>query len=200
MCFSFLFIAGCREYAYFVDMYYSPAVDAQEEDFVGGRPGNFEPPENTLPYKGTRYTLTNSLQDYPKADFVLKSPFKNGKSTDVLLKGKDQYRIYCAPCHGMTGRGDGSIKKKWPSIRPLVEMEGVDVPPTKWGTGRIYHVIRVGIRSMQSYSSQITEENMWAISHYVKYLQKITASVNRNRKLAEESIENKILNEINQIK
>ncbi len=161
----------CREYEYFPDMAYSPAVDAQQEDEIGKRKGNFLPPENTIPYKKYPYKLKNSLEDYPKADIILKSPYKK-IGQELLQRGKMQYDIYCSPCHGLQGKGDGSIKKKWAGILPLVEVEGKKPPPLDWGVGRISHVIRVGIRSMQGYASQIKEENIWAISHYVKYLQR----------------------------
>ena len=176
----FSLLSGCREYAYFLDMHYSPAVDAQEKDIIGNRKGNFIPPEGSVPYKTPTYNLTNDLNDYIKADITLKDPFKMKKlSGRVLSQGQEQYRIYCSPCHGLSGRGDGTIKAKWSSIRPLVEVDGQEVPPLKWGLGRIYHVIRVGIRSMQGYESQITEENRWAIAHYVKYLQSEIAIENK---------------------
>ena len=176
LVFSFLLSAllGCREYAYFLDMHYSPAVDSQKQDAIGNRAGNLLPPENTIPYKGSHYALTNALSDYPRADLILKSPFEDPTDAQVLDRGKEQYRIYCSPCHGLSGAGDGTVQAKWPSIRPLVAVEGREVPPLEWGVGRVYHVIRVGIRSMQGYATQIKEENRWAIAHYVKHLQKET--------------------------
>ena len=187
---SFTLFTGCREYAYFLDMHYSPAVDAQKQDSIGNRKGNFLPPENSVPYKASVYPLTNSLSDYPKADFILRSPFENRKENNwVLNRGKDQYRIYCSPCHGLTGKGDGPVQAKWLAIRPIVPVEDRDVPPLKWGFRRIYHVIRVGIRSMQGYASQITEENRWAIAHYVKYLQSQIATENQQKKKIENSME-----------
>ena len=171
--FSLCFL-GCRDLQYFPDMHYSPAVDAQKADPIGGRMGNMLPPENTIPYKGSNYSLTNALDDHPKADFMLKDPLPSIESQETTLKrGKAQYNIYCSPCHGLTGKADGPIQKKWPAILPLVRVEdkNVDVPPLRWGLGRIYHVIRVGIRSMGSYASQVKEDDRWRIAHYVKYLQ-----------------------------
>ena len=179
--FTFLFLSflgsflSCRDFQYFPDMHYSPAVDAQKADPIGGRLGNMLPPENTIPFKATSYPLTNALDDYPRADLILKDPLRDSEDRKFTMEmGKKQYNIYCSPCHGMTGKGDGAIQKKWAAIRPLVKVEGkdIDVPSLKWGVGRIYHVIRVGIRSMGSYASQIREKNRWRIAHYVKYLQK----------------------------
>ena len=169
MCFG-----GCRDLQYFPDMHYSTAIDAQKADPIGQRKGNMLPPENTIPYKASGYSLTNALDDYPRADWVLKDPLSGVEDKKIILEqGGFKYDIYCAPCHGLTGKGDGPIQKKWVTIRPLVRVEGknVDVPALRWGTGRIYHVIRVGIRSMGSYASQIKDEDRWRIAHYVKYLQ-----------------------------
>ena len=167
-------LGGCRDLQYFPDMHYSPAVDAQKADPIGQRKGNMLPPENTIPYKGSEYPLTNAPDDYPKADWMLKDPLSGVEDRGMTLeRGGYKYSIYCAPCHGVTGKGDGPIQKKWANIRPLVRVKGkdVDVPSLRWGTGRIYHVIRVGIQSMGSYASQIGEKDRWRIAHYVKYLQ-----------------------------
>ncbi len=188
--FLFILFTGCRDYAYFLDMHYSPAVDAQKQDTIGNRKGNFLPPQGSLPFKASVYSLTNNLNDYPRADFVLKSPFENReKNSWVLNQGKDQYRIYCSPCHGLSGKGDGTVQAKWPAIQPIVSVEGRDVPALKWGFGRIYHVIRVGIRSMQGYASQITEENRWVIAHYVKHLQSEIEEENQKKRRAKQSME-----------
>ena len=167
-----LFVFHCREYQYFNDMHYSEAVDAQKKAKIGGRLGNIIPPENTVSYKNTPYTLSNAEADYILADNQLKSPFQQVTSK-TLNQGKEQYRIYCSPCHGIQGKGDGLVQKKanWSAVRPLVAVEGKEVPSLKWGVGRLYHVIRVGIRSMSGYEAQIREKNRWAIAHYVKYLQ-----------------------------
>ncbi len=176
-CFLFIFLqVGCVGYDYFPDMHYSPAVDSQEYDFIGKRQGAMLPPENTIPYGSSVYTMKEYLQNYDQIASELKSPF-NHISNIVLRRGKKQYAIYCAPCHGISGKGDGPIKKKWVGVRPLVQVPNREVPPVTWPAKRIYHVIQVGIRSMQSYSTHILEKDKWAIAHYVKYLQKKSAVI-----------------------
>ena len=181
---STISLTACREYRYFLDMHFSPAVDSQEEDRIGKRKGNMLPPENTIPYpKKTKafqdenyiknkdiIQLGNSTEDYIKADKLFKSPLEN--SNDVLSRGENRFKIYCAACHGVQGRGDGTIKEKWAAIPNIVDTPEKPTPVSKYGVGRLYHIITVGILSMSGYASQIPEKDRWAISHYVKYLQK----------------------------
>ena len=163
------------------DMHYSPAINPQEYDMIGKRAGNLMPPEGTIPYKASIYTLNNMESDYKKMEPLLKDPFDKVTS-ETIKQGKEKYRIYCSPCHGLSGKGDGPVKKKWAGIRPLVQVPGVDVPPIKWPVKQIYHVIEVGIRSMQGYSEQIRTKDKWAIAHYVKYLQAQQRSVKQKEK------------------
>ena len=162
---------NCRGYHYFMDMYISPAVDTQEEDIIGGRKGNMIPPEGSVAYGQKGYYLTNAIADYARADCELVSPVKQADKR-VASRGKLKYGIYCSPCHGMTGQGDGPIKAKWPAIPALVSQPGKPSPFEKYGAGRIYHVITVGKGAMFSYSSQLPDFDRWLVAQYVKQLQK----------------------------
>jgi hypothetical protein len=76
--------------------------------------------------------------------------------------------VFCTPCHGGTGAGDG-----------LVIGFGY-IPPQTYHQDRlrdvedgyIYDVIANGIRNMPSYRRQIPVEDRWAIVAYVRALQR----------------------------
>jgi mono/diheme cytochrome c family protein len=87
---------------------------------------------------------------------------------DVLERGQERYGIYCTPCHGSVGDGQGIIMKyKYP------------IPPTSFHIeriqnvtdGYIYKVISNGVRNMPSYKEQIPVADRWAIVGYVRALQ-----------------------------
>ena len=86
---------------------------------------------------------------------------------EMLQRGKDRYEVFCTPCHGGTGAGDG-----------LVISRGY-VPPQTYHQDRlrdvedgyIYDVIANGIRNMPAYRRQIPVEDRWAIVAYVRALQ-----------------------------
>ena len=165
-----LMVSNCSNYEYFPDMHYSPSVNFQQYDEIGKRNSTFTIPQNTVKYQAKSYSLSNKEEDYTKAE-SLTNPYSKNK--DLLKLGKEKYRAYCAHCHGLTGLGDGPIKQKWSGILPIVSTKDNEtVPPMNWGEGRIYHVIRVGIRSMPAHASQMRDVDMWSVARYVKELQK----------------------------
>lgn len=98
------------------------------------------------------------------------------KLDDTLLaRGKERYNIYCAPCHGESGKGNGIVMKRG---------AGLAVPPpdfndprlTAMPLGHFYDVITNGVgeppnQNMLSYASQIPIDDRWAISAWVRALQ-----------------------------
>jgi len=92
-----------------------------------------------------------------------------GMSLDqaFLKRGQERYGIYCTPCHGVTGAGDGAVVKRGffppPSFHdPAMRTRDV---------GYFYEVIANGIRNMPSYASQLPVEDRWAVASYVRALQ-----------------------------
>ena len=96
----------------------------------------------------------------------------------LLARGRERFGIYCAPCHGLAGRGDGMVAKRADAL-----MEGTWVAPSDLvsdaviarSEGHIYNTIRHGIRKMPAYGSQIPTTDRWAIVAYVRALQKAQA-------------------------
>lgn len=89
----------------------------------------------------------------------------------LLDRGQDRYMIYCTPCHGRTGLGDGMvIKHGFPIPPPSFHEDRVVAMPD----GQLFHVITNGVRNMPSYGKQIPEEDRWAIVAYMRALQRST--------------------------
>ena len=162
---TLLMLIGCRDYHYFMDMRISPSVDAQELDVKGKRKGAMLPPENSVAYKTKKYYI--SKNDMASAD-KLKNPYSGDQN--YLKVGKSQYKIFCSPCHGMTGLGDGTVKKKWDLIPSIAAS---DSRANGYKIGRVYHIITAGFSTMASYKAQIpSDKDRWFVAEYVKYLQK----------------------------
>ena len=84
-----------------------------------------------------------------------------------LQRGRERYKIFCTPCHGIQGDGNG-----------MVSMRGMKHPPSYHDArllavpnGYIYDVITNGFGGMLSYSAQIPPADRWAIVAYVRALQ-----------------------------
>ena len=86
---------------------------------------------------------------------------------ELLKRGQERYRIFCSPCHGIQGDGNG-----------MVSMRGMKHPPSyhdprllQVPNGYLYDVITNGFGGMLSYSAQIPPADRWAIIAYVRALQ-----------------------------
>ncbi len=91
-----------------------------------------------------------------------------------ILRGQERYNIYCTPCHGAAGYGDGMVHQR------AVQLESSAwVQPTNLHTddlrgrklGDLYGTIKWGRRTMPGYASKIPTDDRWAIVAYVKALQ-----------------------------
>ena len=88
-------------------------------------------------------------------------------TTELLTRGKERFGIYCTPCHGHTGKGDGIIVKrglKAPSS--FHEQRLRDIPISYF-----FDVITNGYGIMYSYASRVPTADRWAISAYIRTLQ-----------------------------
>jgi mono/diheme cytochrome c family protein len=84
----------------------------------------------------------------------------------LLQRGHRQYNIYCAPCHGQTGDGNGIVKKfGMLTVRSLHEVIVVRQPD-----GELFHTVSAGKSTMQGYAAQIPVEDRWAIIAYLRAL------------------------------
>lgn len=98
----------------------------------------------------------------------------------LLKRGQDRFAIYCQPCHGASGYGDGMVNQRamelvnrgvngtqWVQAKSLHE-EAIREQPI----GQIFNSITHGVRTMPPYGPQIPVADRWAIVAYVKALQK----------------------------
>ncbi len=85
----------------------------------------------------------------------------------LLKRGRDRFDIFCSPCHGRTGDGNGMVHQRgfWvPSNLHTDRLRGV--PP-----GYIFQVISNGYGAMPDYRDQIEAGDRWAIVAYIHALQ-----------------------------
>lgn len=98
------------------------------------------------------------------ASRVLKNPLD---STDAVIQsGQQLFGIYCAPCHGGAGKGDGLVGQRYLGI-PAFNTGRVRTVTE----GHIFHVITYGFNRMSPYGSMIDIADRWKIVEYVQQLQ-----------------------------
>jgi mono/diheme cytochrome c family protein len=111
--------------------------------------------------------------------FAASLPASVPLSEGTMQRGRERFAIYCAPCHGLAGAGDGPVARRAEELR-----EGMWVPPTNLGAdpvraqplGQLVNTITNGIRNMPGYGPQVTPRDRWAIALYVKALQRSMAT------------------------
>ena len=88
-------------------------------------------------------------------------------SEETLRRGRERFDIYCSPCHGRVGRGDGMIVRR--GYRKPSSFHGDRL--REQPAGYFYDVITNGFGAMPDYAAQIAVKDRWAIVAYVKALQ-----------------------------
>jgi mono/diheme cytochrome c family protein len=86
---------------------------------------------------------------------------------DVLGRGRERYDIYCAPCHSLTGDGNGTIVRK--GFPPPPSLHTNDL---RFATpGQMFDTITNGVGDMPDYSQEVPVRDRWAIIAYIRALQ-----------------------------
>lgn len=87
----------------------------------------------------------------------------------LLARGHERYNIYCAPCHGKTGEGNG-ITKKIGAMAIVANLH--DKRIVELADGDIFNTLSQGKGQMQGYAPQLVDvQDRWAIVAYVRTLQ-----------------------------
>jgi mono/diheme cytochrome c family protein len=85
----------------------------------------------------------------------------------VLARGRQRYDIFCSPCHGLTGAGDGMIVQRGFRHPPSYHEDRLRNAPV----GHFVDVMANGFGAMADYSSQVDARDRWAIAAYIRALQ-----------------------------
>jgi mono/diheme cytochrome c family protein len=85
----------------------------------------------------------------------------------LLRRGQQRYGIYCTPCHGQTGRGDGMVVQRGYRRPPSFHIDRL----RNEKAGYFFDVITSGFGAMPDYAAQIAVPDRWAIVAYLRALQ-----------------------------
>ncbi len=159
--FAVIFVsAGCR-----IDMhvqpYYRPLT--KSDFFADGRSAR-EPVEGTVArgdLAEDSYLNTGKINGNP-GEYM---PFP---VTDaVLARGRERFNIYCTPCHGRVGDGNGFIPSRGFRRPPSYHIDRLRKAPI----GYFFDVMTHGFGVMPDYSAQVAPRDRWAIAAYIRALQ-----------------------------
>lgn len=153
-------ITGCRQ-----EMYDQPKYKAlgKSDLFADGR-------QSRSPVEGTvaRGMLHADSKLYAgKTGNALIGVLPLPVTRDLLVRGRQRYDIYCAPCHDRTGGGNGMVVQRGYRQPPSFHIDRLRQEPV----GHFFDVITNGFGAMPDYTAQIPTEDRWAIVAYIRALQ-----------------------------
>jgi mono/diheme cytochrome c family protein len=144
-----------------IQPYYRPL--AKSDFFADGRSAR-NPVDGTVARGDLRedsYLYTGKIGGNP-GEYM---PFP--VTADVLARGHERFNVYCTPCHGRVGDGDGFIPSRGLKRPPSYHIERLRKAPV----GYFFDVMTNGFGVMPDYSMQIAPRDRWAIVAYVRALQ-----------------------------
>ncbi len=157
---------------YAPNMYRHLAFDPDQKNpnFKDGKTAQV-PPANTTPVGFTRFDYPATTEGYSLASVEVKNVL--AYTSKNIEQGKKLYITFCAPCHGETGKGDGTVTTHGfpppPSYSTGTSSRGGAMKDLT--DGKIYHTITYGLNAMGSYASQLSPEERWKVTMYVHHLQ-----------------------------
>jgi mono/diheme cytochrome c family protein len=162
----------------FSDMDRQPKLRPQKPfDMFANGVSSQLPPEGTIARSTPIQTLDGavySFEDSPvntgkisgTTNFVETNPLRVDAA--LLSRGRERFDIYCAPCHGKLGDGNGITKKigDMPAVANLHDKRIVEM-----ADGEIFNTITHGKNLMGAYGPLIQTEDRWAVVAYLRALQ-----------------------------
>jgi len=85
----------------------------------------------------------------------------------LVARGRQRFQIYCTPCHGQIGSGDGMVVKRGYRQPPTFHQDRLRSAKP----GYFFDVITNGFGAMPDYAAQIPAADRWAIVAYLRALQ-----------------------------
>jgi mono/diheme cytochrome c family protein len=155
-----LVLAGCRQ-----DMHDAPRYEPLEATafFPNGQASRV-PVANTVARGQLRedeHLSTGKVGGQLAADFPMPV------TAEMMARGRERFTVFCTPCHGATGEGNGMIVQRGFRQPPSYHEERLRTVPV----GYFFDVMTNGFGAMQDYASQVPVADRWAIAAYIRALQ-----------------------------
>ncbi|HET9795441.1 MAG TPA: cytochrome c [Thermoanaerobaculia bacterium] len=151
---------ACRQ-----DMFDQPKVrPLQSSTFFADGRASRPVPEDTVARGDLR---GNELLYTGRVGGVVADAFPFPVTKEVLDRGEERFDIFCSPCHGRTGYGDGMIVQRGFKAPPSFHSDRLRQAPA----GHFFDVMTNGFGVMYDYRSRVTPEDRWAIAAYIRALQ-----------------------------
>ncbi len=86
---------------------------------------------------------------------------------EMMQRGQERFNIFCTPCHGYTGVGNGVVVQRgYPQPPSFYDPRLMQAP-----VGQFVNAMDAGFGRMPSYAFQVDASDRWAIAAYIRALQ-----------------------------
>ena len=118
------------------------------------------PVPGTVPVGGTQVVPDMLPPNIPALN-ALKNPVQ--RTAESINRGKELFTVYCQPCHGATGHGDGTIVPKFIKPPDLTAAQA-----RGYSDGYIYAMIANGRALMPPYGDKVRGDDRWDLVNYLR--------------------------------
>ena len=118
------------------------------------------PVPGTVPITGTEVTDTVIPRYHDRINRLI-NPVQ--RTSESINRGRDVYRVYCVPCHGDGGLGDGPITPRFirpPDLRAAQARAYTD--------GYLHALVASGRGLMPPYGDKIRGADRWHVVNYLR--------------------------------
>ena len=157
-----LVCAGCR-----LDMHVQPRYNPYDPtDFFGDGQSARMPVAGTFP-RGEMTSGPQELLFTGKLSGQPSEAFPYPVTKEMVERGRERYNVFCSPCHGFSGDGDGMIVQRGFKRPPSFHEDRMRTAPV----GHYFDAITNGFGVMYPYGYRVPARDRWAIIAYVRALQ-----------------------------
>ncbi|MBI4264378.1 MAG: cytochrome c [Acidobacteria bacterium] len=155
-----LSLSACRQ-----DMHDAPRYEPLEASafFADGR--SARPAVTNTVARGT--LRADELLYRGKIGGQLADVFPMPVTAAMIARGQERFNVFCSPCHGRTGQGNGVVVQRGFRAPPSFHEERLRNAPV----GYFFDVETNGFGAMQDYAAQVPVADRWAIIAYIRALQ-----------------------------
>jgi len=149
---------------------------AESKFFADGR-ADRPLPAGTVPYGRSAEVADPAFLKADDVHYAGKNPdgsFLRGFPADLAVnealvrRGQNRFEIYCLPCHGKMGDGQGITKSYGMATTPTYHDDRIRNMPE----GEIFNTITNGKNTMFPYADKLSPDDRWAVVAYVRALQR----------------------------
>jgi mono/diheme cytochrome c family protein len=160
MLMTLLASSACRQ-----DMHDQPKYRPLRESAFFANTSSARPLVEGTIARGTLQTDAAFFTGKNGALFVNELPFP--ATAEVLARGEERFNVYCTPCHGMTGAGNGMVVQRGYPAPPSFHIDRL----RNIEAGYFFDVMTNGFGRMPDYRAQVTPRDRWNIVAYIRALQ-----------------------------